>query len=380
MNNVSIELIEVYHRQKYCIGILFKYDSQTIQKCRDAGAMWSRSHRCWLLENTVKNYYTLKSLLTGCGSLNESKLQAAHRDRMAGKILNRDFRLEVAGTPSDEAQKYLELFRQYLRTKAFTERTVDTYMGIIKAFLNYYRDRDPMQLDVRDYNAYCDQHVVKGGYSLSYHRQVSSALRKFYENFKTGKMEIEKIESPKNRFTLPTVLSRDEVTRLIQKSPNEKARMIVTLLYSTGLRVGELVELQWDQIQYDEGLIWVRRGKGKKDRQVPLSSKVAEQLNHYKKRFGQSTYVFEGQYGGPYTARSVNAYITAMAQAAQIKKKVSAHTLRHSFATHLLGGGTDLRYIQTLLGHSSSKTTEIYTHVSMRKLKELENPFDKLNL
>lgn len=222
--------------------------------------------------------------------------------------------------------------------------------------------------------------LTLGGYSLSYHRQLSSCLKRFYEFFKQSKMETKRIEAPKNQRTLPVVLSREEIKKLILKAPNDKARMIVTLLYSSGMRVGELINLKWVDIQEDEGLIWVRRGKGKKDRQVPLSRKTQEELNRYRQMFGQSSYVFEGQYGGPYSTRSVNAYISRMTKKAGINKQITAHTLRHSFATHLLDSGIDLRYIQKLLGHSSSKTTEIYTHVSMRKLKVLENPFDTLNL
>jgi len=380
MNLAEIELIEIYYRKNYCIGIRFKFDAKIIAACRTLGATWSASNRCWILVNTTRNYYKLRETLEPLGQLNASKLQASYHDRQKGKVLNRDFRLEVEGEASEVAGPYLIQYRQHLRSKSYTDKTVDTYVAIVKAFLNYYRDVDPMDLDVVEYNAYCEQHIVQGGYSLSYHRQLSSCLKKFYEYFKDSKMQTDKIEAPKLRKTLPIVLSREEIRKLILKAPNEKARMIVTLLYSTGMRVGELISLKWDDLQDDEGLIWVRKGKGRKDRQVPLSKKTQEELARYKQRFGQSSYVFEGQYGGPYSSRSVNAYINRMTIRAGIRKKVTAHTLRHSFATHLLDSGIDLRYIQKLLGHTSSKTTEIYTHVSMRRLKDLENPFDTLNL
>ena len=184
------------------------------------------------------------------------------------------------------------------------------------------------------------------------------------------------IERPIKDKKLPIVLSKENVLKLIDSTNNIKHRCVISLLYSAGLRRSELINLKLEDIDSSRMLIRVDDAKGNKDRYTLLSKNALVDLRKYFIEFLPKIYLFEGQYGGKYSPNSVGKIVTTAAITAGIQKKVSPHTLRHSFATHLLESGTDLRYIQLLLGHSSTKTTEIYTHVAKSSFDSIKNPLD----
>ena len=188
------------------------------------------------------------------------------------------------------------------------------------------------------------------------------------------------IERPRPEHKLPKVISKEEVAEMIRRTENIKHRCIISVLYSAGLRRGELLNLKLNDIDGKRMLITVRAAKGNKDRVTILSPFVLEELRNYFKEYRPKEFLFEGQNRKQYSAESVGSIIKASAMRAKIKKRVTPHMLRHSFATHLLEDGADLRYIQSLLGHSSSKTTEIYTQVTLNHVKNIQSPFDSLNL
>ena len=187
------------------------------------------------------------------------------------------------------------------------------------------------------------------------------------------------LERPKKIQQLPQVLSLDEVKSIFDHVDNTKHRAILMTIYSAGLRVGELIQLRIRDIDSHGMRIWVREGKGVKDRITVLSPKLLEILRAYFKEYRPKEYLFEGPNQSMYTAGSVRKVLYRAVSKAGIRKKVVPHTLRHSFATHLLESGTNLRYIQTLLGHTNPKTTEIYTHVSTKNLEEIKSPLDLMN-
>ena len=184
------------------------------------------------------------------------------------------------------------------------------------------------------------------------------------------------IERPRKDKKLPIVLSKDNVKKIIEHTNNIKHRCIVSLLYSAGLRRSELLNLKLSDIDSSRMLVFIKDAKGNKDRYTLLSTNILNDLRLYYKEWKPTTYLFEGQKNEQYSAASVGKIVTEAAIKAGIKKRVSPHTLRHSFATHLLESGTDLRYIQLLLGHSSTKTTEIYTHVAKSSFDSIINPLD----
>ena len=192
-------------------------------------------------------------------------------------------------------------------------------------------------------------------------------------------MMVDKIHRPKRAKVLPNVLSKEEIKLILNAHSNIKHKMMLSLIYSCGLRCGELLALRPVHIDANRNIVLLKNAKGKKDRIVPLSLKILELLREYYKLYKPTTFLFEGQIKGqPYDARSLQLILKQALQKTGITKPVTLHWLRHSYATHLLESGTDLRYIQELLGHNSSKTTEIYTHVSTKSLQQIKSPFDDL--
>jgi site-specific recombinase XerD len=256
-----------------------------------------------------------------------------------------------------------------LRLRGYSARTRLAYLKVIQRFLT---DVEGQVLTAELMREWLLERV-KQGVSRGYHGQLVAALRFVGTHVVGGDFSVVTIPSVKQGRALPAVLSVDEVRRLLAVLTNPSHRLMVLLMYSAGVRVGELVRLKHADLDGDRRLIRVRRGKGHKDRYTLYSDTVADALELHR-RVGGATgeFVFEGRSPThPVTTRTVQHVVTAAAGRAGIQKKVTPHTLRHSFATHLLEQGVDLRYIQELLGHASSRTTEVYTHVTQCPLDTL---------
>lgn len=213
----------------------------------------------------------------------------------------------------------------------------------------------------------------------TYINQAISALKIFFKEVLKKPKVLINVPRPKKEKKLPDILSQQEVLRLLEAVDNVKHKAIMLLIYSAGLRVGEVVRLKAEDIDSERNLIHIRQGKGRKDRYTLLSSMALDALNLYIELYGPYKWLFPGAEPGRHiTERSVQKVFDGAKERAGIRKDVSVHTLRHSFATHLLEAGTDLRYIQELLGHQSSKTTEIYTHVSKKELGRIQSPLDRI--
>ena len=191
---------------------------------------------------------------------------------------------------------------------------------------------------------------------------------------------LEQLARPKRNKPLPEVYSKDEVERLIKSVENPKHKAVLFLIYSAGLRIGEVLRLRKEDLLRDRKLLFIRKSKGRKDRYTKLAGNALILIDKYLEEVTPKEYLFEGQYGGQYSTTSIRNTLHKAKDQAGITTRGSVHTLRHSFATHLLESGTDLRYIQELLGHESSKTTEIYTHVSNLNLSKITSPGDLINI
>jgi integrase/recombinase XerD len=224
-----------------------------------------------------------------------------------------------------------------------------------------------------------NEYIIGRSLSISYQNQFVNALKLFYLIIQNTNVIIENIARPRREYRLPNVLSKEEVKLILNTHRNLKHRTMLCLLYSCGLRSGELLNLQPIHIDSKRNIILIKQSKGKKDRIVPLSSKILKMLREYYRLYKPKTYLFEGQkIGEKYDSRSLQLVLKQAVKKTGIQKPVTLHWLRHSYATHLLESGTDLRYIQELLGHNSSKTTEIYTHVSTKNIQHIKSPFDDL--
>jgi site-specific recombinase XerD len=228
-------------------------------------------------------------------------------------------------------------------------------------------------------SAYVMHLIEERGVSRACHNQVVSALRFLCETVLDRPAVALRIPRPRREHRLPEVLSPGEVARMLSKARNLKHRALLMLLYSAGLRVGEVARLRPADLDTERGLLRVRQGKGRRDRYTLLARKAAEAVRLYRAAFPVDDWLFPGARPGRHlTTRSVQRVVAQAARAADLPKRVTAHTLRHSFATHLLERGTNLRIIQELLGHQAARTTQIYTHVASSTLAAVRSPLDDL--
>ncbi len=267
-----------------------------------------------------------------------------------------------------------------LKELRYSENTIKTYKSLFEELINHYPTTDIDKIDEKKIIAFCRYLVIDRKVSASYQNQAINAIKFYYERVLGGQRKFYHLERPNKEKSLPTVLSEQEVAAILKVTENLKHKAILTIIYSAGLRISELINLKIKDIDSERKQIRVTQGKGKKDRYTLLSPKALILLREYFKIYKPKEYLFEGQEGGKYTSRSVQAFFKDACQKAGIKKKVTVHTLRHSFATHLLEHGTDLRYIQALLGHESSKTTEVYTHITTKGFDQIKSPLDNLDI
>ncbi len=278
-----------------------------------------------------------------------------------------------------EIEQHLISFKNYMNFRRYSQNTIKTYADALEVFFRFYKDQAPESLNIEDIINFNTSYILKKNLSASYQNQVINAIKLFYRNRFNRAMEVDFIQRPRREKRLPNVLSKNEVKSILEAPTNLKHRAMLSLIYACGLRRSELLNLTLKDILSDRNLLFIRQSKGKKDRVVPISIKLIEMLRNYYKAFKPKTWLFEGQeVGKKYSERSIQLVLNQAVEKAKIVKPVSLHWLRHSYATHLLESGTDLRYIQELLGHSSSRTTEIYTHVSTRNLQQIRSPFDDL--
>lgn len=272
----------------------------------------------------------------------------------------------------------LDLYCRTLALKRYSPSTVKIYTCYFREFLLYFKDHDLGGLSKDQVNSYILGLMDAGKMSASQQNQRINAIKFFYEKvLNRHKMTFE-IHRPRKEKKLPEILSKKEIRLILEACDNIKHKAILSLIYSSGLRRSELIGLEITDIDSNRMLLIIRSGKGKKDRVSLLSEKTLELLRQYYQKYRPSKFLFEGQNKEQYSASSIRKILSNAALKAGIRRRVTPHMLRHSFATHLLEQGTDIRYIQELLGHSSSKTTEIYTHVSNKYLKNIKNPIDDL--
>lgn len=337
----------VSHRGEKRIAVFFEKNTDLIARIKKIeGSRWSQSKGFWHVPNTVENQIRFKITVR---------------------------------LPSAEGIEAIEKFKQYLRSKRYSESTIITYTDALKSFFVFHNNKSIDKITNEDIIIYNNEYILKNKLSASYQNQVVNAIKLFFKTVKERSIEIEKVHRPKRARVLPNVLSKEEVKAILEAHSNIKHKMMLSLVYSCGLRCGELLALQPVHIDSKRNIILLKNSKGKKDRIAPLSKKILEMLREYYKLYKPKTYLFEGKIEGtPYTDKSLQQVLKQALQKTSITKPVTLHWLRHSYATHLLESGTDLRYIQELLGHNSSKTTEIYTHVSMKSIQQIKSPFDDL--
>jgi len=277
-------------------------------------------------------------------------------------------------------QEVLDIYRKQITIENYSEQTIKTYLSALKLFLDYIEKLRINKITEKDIQSYLYLCKNKKNYSYSSMKQVIASIRYLYQKVLKKPVPESLYIELKKPIILPQILSKKEISSVLNSIENTKHKLILMLIYSAGLRLGELLNLKIEDINSDSMKIHVRQSKGKKDRYVMLSEKVLDLLRKYYKIFKPKKYIIEGQKGGKYSPKSVQSIFKASLKKAHIKKKASVHTLRHSFATHLLDEGTDIRYIQKLLGHKRLETTQIYTHISSYSINKIKSPADELDV
>jgi len=362
LQHPTIFLEEKIHRKNNQLLIKFAYDETLISLVRTVnGASWSKSLKAWYLISTEENLSIILNLFKNISKVDVSKISK-----------KTPFKRDL----TDEQKKLLNQFYLFLKGKRYSQSTIQTYTFFIADFINFHTKTPLSELTNRAVELFIETVFMERNYSVSSQRQFISALKIFTVFYPQTKIHNLSLERPQKSRILPSVLSQEEVLRIIQYTQNIKHRAILTLLYSCGLRIGELINLKLIDFHIDRKQLIVKKGKGRKDRYVSLADSFLPLLSNYYHSYKPTIYFVEGQNGGKYSAESIRSFLRKSCKKAGIRKPVTPHTLRHSYATHLLENGVDLRYIQTLLGHSKPETTMIYTHVQRKDLMEIQNPLD----
>ncbi|NEV94653.1 tyrosine-type recombinase/integrase [Psychroflexus sp. YR1-1] len=362
----TVVLEPLMHKKAACIGLRFGFDAELkaalkkLPQCR-----WTQTHRCFYVPNTAASKRQLMRVLRAAGcEVDYRAMQNAEAEHIPEAVLNTEHR------------KALEAYKAYLKGQRKSPSTVTTYAAFVELFLRFFNSTALSDLDNRSIELFAEGVLARRNYSISSHRQAMNALKHFFTLNRFPEVQTEAIAMPRKDRKLPDVLSTEEVISILQATRNLKHRALLGLIYSSGLRIGEVLKLKLADVDLDRQAVYVRSGKGRKDRHSTLGRSIQPLLVNYVRTYKPQQFLFEGEAGKAYSASSVRAFLKRSCRLAKLRKRVTPHTLRHSFATHLLENGVDIRYIQELLGHSRPETTMIYTHVTERSIRAIQNPLD----
>lgn len=359
---------------KKIVTLHFPYNMKLIIAARKLpGAKWSSVDRAWHVTQTDDVIAKIRGVFDGIANLDTSEYETTLGHRATSPPNIRDYTL------NDESVRMIRQFKDYMRACRFSANTIATYTDVVSVFLKFHSDKSPAEITNNDVVRFNNEYIIANNYSSSFQNQVVNGVKLFFKEIHSRSLNADLIQRPRREKVLPNVLSKPEVKQILEAPINMKHRAMLSVIYSCGLRCGELLRLKPEHVDSQRKVLIIKQSKGKKDRIVVLSEKIIEMLRTYYKAYRPKVWLFEGQTAGEqYDERSLQKVLKNAVAKAGIRKPVTLHWLRHSYATHLLESGTDLRYIQELLGHSSSKTTEIYTHVSTHSIRKIISPFDTL--
>lgn len=356
----------VIHKGEKRVKLIFDFDVD-IMNVLDGfnDARWSSSMSCWHVKFNNNYVNDLRRIFTDIA-------QIVDRSSKTRRTVNNN--LERNHTEA------LRKFRIYLLNRRYSESTIEIYTKHIKNFLAFYYDKEIDLINNEDVQYYNYERMVRRKMSHNLQNAFLTSLKLFLYTVSDNSINLDEIERAKRSRKLPTVFSKQEIEKIINSTKNQKHKTMLLLAYGCGLRRSEIRNLQITHIDADRGLMLIQKAKGKKDRYVPISKKLIETVRIYYKNYKPRHFLFEPENGNIYNPETIYKIFKRSLIASGIEKKAGIHSLRHSYATHLLENGTDLRYIQEILGHKSSKTTEIYTHVSNKNLSNINSPADDLDI
>lgn len=347
----------VTHSNKKVILIKFEYDKALNERVKKLkGAKWSTTLKAWYVPDN-DHYREL------------FKLNDVPKSRVGKRVLARVYPVN---------QVALTNMENTLQLKGYSPNTYKTYINEFSQLLYFLKDKPVDALDTETIKAYLLICAKKWRLTENQINSRFNAIKFYFEQVLHREKIFLDIPRPKKASILPKVINAQDIKKMFAVTENLKHNTMLKLCYGMGLRVSEIVNLKITDIDGKNMQVLIERGKGKKDRYVNLPESILLQLREYFKEYKPKQYLFEGQYGGKYSLRSAQQVFKDALNKAKINKRVGIHSLRHSYATHLLENGTDISYIQKLLGHNDIKTTLIYAHVSKRDIKKVRSPLDDL--
>jgi len=370
--NKQITALPFEHKGKRYIGLKFSYDKSLTEICKHIGAKWGKHLGVWFLLYNQENFNTILNAFRGEAWVDIQNF----RQKQVAKSVNQKYHYEV--DLSEKTIEELEICIRRMRAKRYSQSTFKTYLSILKRFFTYFREQASEGLRDEDVINYMNDVVLSSGYSEVYQRQLISALKLFYKYVHGEDREFSDVPKVRRSKKLPEILSKEEVLDLFEATINLKHEFALKIIYGCGLRVGDAIRLKQRDIDLNRYVVHIKKGKGRKDRLVPFPRSLETLYKKYLKKYQPREYVLEGQFGGPYSATSINNVIKRACEVAGIKKQASAHTLRHSFATHIISNGGSVYLLKEILGHSSTKTTQIYIHLNEQDINSVENPLDRI--
>ena len=346
---MQLKTINTQGKDYYALAI--PYNEDLIKKARELKGWWDPAQRLWLFDHSAQMKEKLENSFQKGKQLSKKTLKT----------------------------KIPKAYLEHLTRRRYSKNTIQTYVSLFERFLNYFEEIKPEELTDAHVAEFQNYLVKEKQVATSSQNQYINAIKFYFEKVPGREKAFYQIDRPIKEFKLPKVMTEKEVASILGAVHNLKHKAMLLMIYSAGLRAGELINLRINDIDSEQMRVFVRGGKGKKDRVTILSEKALDILRPYFKKYRPQEYLFEGQNGRQYSLSSLRRVFHSALIKAKVHKKVTLHSLRHSFATHLLESGVDLRYIQVLLGHNSSKTTEIYTHITHKGWKTIKSPLDQLN-
>jgi len=352
------------HKAQGLLFVSFSYHPETVERIKNVmGRRWHPAEKCWSIPHTERAVAHLRSLFS------QNPLTSFPRAAPTGRSGARGSR------PTPDEKLFLEPVQEEIRLRGYSRHTGKSYCHHLLRCRRHVQ-REPAEvgeIEIRQYLL----HLIEEGVSRSYLNQAISAIKFLYNRVLRTPLEVDGLPRPRRERVLPVVLGRGEVLSIFAAIDNPKHRALLMVAYSSGLRVSEVARLKVEDIDIERMMVRVHRAKGRKDRYTPLSRVALETLEAYQQGCRPQHWLFPGAREGRHlTTRSIQKVMERARKNAGLRKKVTMHTLRHSYATHLLEDGTDLRYVQELLGHRRPETTMIYTHVTRKDIRRIRSPLD----
>lgn len=346
------------------IKIFIPYDMILIRvalKKMDS-SFWHPHQKLWSVVNTDKNFESLKKICNGSYRIEkELRFSPIPSVELNPKALESLFELEKA-----------------LVLKQYSDSSIQVYKKMFSVFLGKFMNRNLKEVTKEDIEGFVYELIKKSKISESYQNQLINAIKAYYEHALKMPREYYDIQRPKKSVSIPNVLSKKEVLNIIQSPENIKHKAILHTIYGSGLRISELLNLRISDVHSDDGYLFIKDSKGKKDRKTILPEQLVVLLRTYYKAYKPSYWLFEGQTGCKYSTSSIRSIFRKAVKDTNANPWATVHTLRHSFATHCIENNINIRHLQNMLGHGSPKTTEIYTKTIEINNKTIISPLDSL--